>query len=30
MIWVLIVIVAMFAISAVICIPDKLRKKGKK
>jgi hypothetical protein len=30
MIWVLIAIVAMFLLSAVICIPDKLRRKGKK
>lgn len=30
MIWVLVAIVAMFLLSAVICIPDKLRRKGKK
>lgn len=31
MIWILVAIIAMFLLSAVICIPDKLRKKkGKK
>ena len=30
MIWVLVAIVVMFLLSAVICIPDKLRRKGKK
>lgn len=30
MIWILVVLAVMFMISAVICIPDKLRKKGKK
>ena len=30
MIWVLIAIIAMFLLSAIICIPDKFRKKGKK
>lgn len=30
MIWVLVAIIVMFLLSAVICIPDKLRRKGKK
>lgn len=30
MIWILVAIITMFLLSAIICIPDKLRKKGKK
>lgn len=30
MIWLLVAIVVMFAVSAVICLPDKFRRKRKK
>ena len=30
MIWIIVAIVVMFLLSAIICLPDKFRKKGKK